>query len=62
MNIYQPDVAVRYKSDQTPVTDADHAAEEIILESLAKLAPEVPVIAEEQAAAGLILKSITFFF
>ncbi len=62
MNIYQPDVAVRYKSDQTPVTDADHAAEEIILESLAKLAPEVPVIAEEQAAAGLIPEIDNLFF
>ncbi len=62
MKIYQPDVAVRYKSDQTPVTDADHAAEEIILESLAKLTPDVPVIAEEQAAAGLIPEINNLFF
>jgi 3'(2'), 5'-bisphosphate nucleotidase len=62
MKVYQPDIAVRYKSDQTPVTDADHAAEEIILDSLTKLAPDIPVIAEEQAAAGSIPEIKSVFF
>lgn len=42
------------KGDRSPVTDADHAAEMIILEALARVAPGVPVIAEEEVAAGRI--------
>jgi 3'(2'), 5'-bisphosphate nucleotidase len=42
------------KADASPVTVADHAAEAIILKALAELAPDVPVVAEEEAAAGRI--------
>ena len=45
---------VRSKNDASPVTEADHAAELIILAALARLAPGVPVIAEEEVAAGRI--------
>jgi len=45
---------VAHKGDQSPVTEADHAAERIILAALAKAAPGVPVIAEEEVAAGRI--------
>ena len=44
----------RLKADRSPVTDADTAAEAVILAGLARLAPAVPVIAEEQAAAGVM--------
>ncbi|MCW5695970.1 MAG: 3'(2'),5'-bisphosphate nucleotidase CysQ [Bauldia sp.] len=44
--------AVELKADSTPVTEADRAAEAIILAALAALAPGLPVIAEEEAAAG----------
>jgi 3'(2'), 5'-bisphosphate nucleotidase len=54
MDIYRGAPNVRYKADSSPVTDADHAAEDIVLEALLKLMPDVPVIAEEQAAAGNI--------
>src|SRR6185312_17399519 len=37
----------RAKADQSPVTAADHAAEAAILEGLALLLPDVPVISEE---------------
>lgn len=40
------------KADGSPVTAADHEAEAVILEGLARLLPGVPVLAEEQAAAG----------
>jgi 3'(2'), 5'-bisphosphate nucleotidase len=40
------------KADGSPVTAADHEAEEIILAGLATLLPGVPVLAEESAAAG----------
>jgi len=45
---------IEHKSDSSPVTEADHAAELIILAALAKAAPGVPVIAEEEVAAGRI--------
>lgn len=41
---------VRRKSDASPVTAADEAAEALILSRLNVLAPDVPVIAEEQMA------------
>jgi 3'(2'), 5'-bisphosphate nucleotidase len=49
---YHGDVAVRAKADASPVTAADEAAEAVILERLAELTPEIPVIAEETVAAG----------
>jgi 3'(2'), 5'-bisphosphate nucleotidase len=45
---------VETKADSSPVTEADRAAEAIILHALAKAAPGVPVIAEEEVAAGRI--------
>jgi 3'(2'), 5'-bisphosphate nucleotidase len=45
---------VEHKQDSSPVTEADRAAELIILAALAKAAPRVPVIAEEEVAAGRI--------
>ena len=48
----RPDAAVRTKADASPVTDADEAAERLIVAGLAALAPALPVIAEELSAAG----------
>jgi 3'(2'), 5'-bisphosphate nucleotidase len=45
---------VETKADMSPVTEADRAAELIILAAVARAAPGVPVIAEEQVAAGHI--------
>ena len=45
---------VEAKADSSPVTEADRAAELVILAALARAAPAVPVIAEEEAAAGRI--------
>lgn len=45
---------VESKRDASPVTEADRAAELVILAALARLAPGVPVIAEEEVAAGRI--------
>ena len=41
---------VQRKADGSPVTSADLAAEAIVCEGLQRLAPDVPVISEEQAA------------
>jgi 3'(2'), 5'-bisphosphate nucleotidase len=46
--------AVKYKSDSSPVTEADKAAEVVILAALRAVAPGIPVVAEEEAAAGRI--------
>lgn len=45
---------VEAKRDSSPVTEADRAAELIILAALARAAPGVPVIAEEEVAVGRI--------
>jgi len=45
---------VETKSDASPVTVCDRAAEAIILRALAEAAPGVPVIAEEEVAEGRI--------
>src|SRR4249919_1528875 len=53
---------VEAKHDRSPVTEADHAAELIILAALARAAPGVPVIAEEEVAAGRIPAHDDFYF
>lgn len=52
--IFEAGFEVIEKADLSPVTVADQAAEAIILKALAALAPDVPVVAEEEAAAGRI--------
>ncbi|HEY4134027.1 MAG TPA: 3'(2'),5'-bisphosphate nucleotidase CysQ [Alphaproteobacteria bacterium] len=49
---YEGGFTVRAKADDTPVTEADEAAEAIILPALAPLLPGVPAISEEAAAKG----------
>jgi 3'(2'), 5'-bisphosphate nucleotidase len=44
--------ARRMKADRSPVTEADEAAEAVILEALARLMPGVPVVSEEAAGHG----------
>lgn len=62
MQHYEVVTAAREKADKSPVTDADEAAEHLILEGLARLAPGVPVVSEEAAAAGFIPDVDTTFF
>ena len=52
LRIYESDFATQQKSDQSPVTEADVAAEALITAELQRLTPEIPIIAEEAAAAG----------
>ncbi|MDG2244345.1 MAG: 3'(2'),5'-bisphosphate nucleotidase CysQ [Rhodospirillaceae bacterium] len=51
MEVYATDFKVNRKSDNSPVTLADEASEAIILKALAKIAPDIPIVAEEQCAA-----------
>lgn len=43
---------VNRKSDHSPVTEADHAAEAVIVAGLRAAMPDIPVVAEEEIAAG----------
>ena len=49
-----PDLETRRKADRSQVTEADEAAERLILERLAVLTPDIPVVAEESVAAGRV--------
>ena len=62
LDVYHAGFTVAQKADQSPVTAADHASERIILEHLARVAPSVPVVAEEAVAAGNIPKVGEEFF
>lgn len=56
MRYWRAQLDIHHKPDGSPVTEADHAAEAIIIRTLQQLTPEIPVIAEEAytmaAAAG----------
>ena len=54
LEIVRRGFAIESKADRSPVTEADRAAELIILGALGRAAPGVPVIAEEEVAAGRI--------
>ncbi|MDN2566081.1 3'(2'),5'-bisphosphate nucleotidase CysQ [Aquibium sp. A9E412] len=54
MACYARGVSVSEKADASPVTEADTTAEAIILRGLARLCPQVPVVAEESVAAGRV--------
>jgi len=62
MRHYEAGCDARVKPDRSPVTDADEEAERLILGELALAFPGVPVVAEEQAAAGHICEVGARFF
>jgi 3'(2'), 5'-bisphosphate nucleotidase len=53
---------IEVKRDASPVTEADRAAELIILAALARAAPGIPAIAEEEVAAGRIPAHDAIYF
>lgn len=48
MEFYRTDLDIERKDDYSPVTEADHAADEIIVPALEALTPDIPVISEER--------------
>ncbi len=62
LRIYATEFAVEAKGDASPVTEADQRAEAIILANLKRLAPDIPIVAEEEAAAGRIPATAKRFF
>lgn len=49
LTIYHSDFAVQTKADESPLTAADLAAQQVIVSALAKLHPALPVLSEEAA-------------
>lgn len=62
LQLYEAGCGVSDKPDLSPVTEADLAAEAIILAALAEYAPGVPVVAEEACAAGRVPEVRDRFF
>ncbi|WP_349360279.1 3'(2'),5'-bisphosphate nucleotidase CysQ [Stappia sp.] len=58
----QAGLTVECKGDESPVTEADRAAEEIVLAGLRAAFPDIPVVAEEAAAAGEVPEISGKFF
>lgn len=50
MQIYAKDFDVEFKEDESPLTEADKAANAIICAQLEKLYPEIPILSEENKA------------
>lgn len=58
MEIYQSDdFDVRAKADDSPVTEADEAADALISEGLAEAFPQIDLVTEEQAASHSVTGS-----
>ena len=47
MDIYKKDFVVEYKGDNSPLTEADTAANKVICEALIELYPSIPILSEE---------------
>ncbi|MEZ5854139.1 MAG: 3'(2'),5'-bisphosphate nucleotidase CysQ [Hyphomicrobiaceae bacterium] len=62
MAFYRSGVAVQAKADNSPVTLADQAAEKVLLEALARVAPGIAVVAEEAVSEGKVPKIGEEFF
>ncbi len=63
MAIYNgPDISHALKADASPVTEADTRAEAVILQGLRASFPDIPVVAEEEAAAGHVPPTLDRFF
>jgi 3'(2'), 5'-bisphosphate nucleotidase len=56
MDFYEGGAEVTWKEDASPLTSADSASHDFLVESIRSLTPEVPIISEEseEAADGLI--------
>jgi len=52
LEIYGRKFEIETKSDNSPVTEADRVAEAFIVAKLRSLTPNIPVVAEEEVAAG----------
>ena len=61
MAVYENAPEATTKADGSPVTEADAAAERVILKALAALAPDIPVVSEENASSHSLAVTSRFF-
>ncbi len=54
MRFFEEGVPVEAKADLSPVTEADRAAEKVILDGLRSACPHLHCVAEEETAAGVL--------
>ncbi len=61
MEVKKDGISTNYKDDMSPVTQADEAAENIIIKELKKIFPDIKVISEENKESHSIVPSEQFF-
>ncbi len=61
MEVKQRGISARYKADNSPVTQADDAAEAVLTAALNSLFPEIPVISEENATSHQLQTKGSYF-
>lgn len=49
LQIYNTDFDIEHKDDKSPLTNADMASHDTIIDALSKLTPDIPVLSEESA-------------
>ncbi len=52
LEFYRREFSIQEKEDRSPVTEADYAADAIIVPALEALTPDIPVVSEERAEHG----------
>lgn len=52
LHIYQSEFKVNYKDDQSPITAADMASHDVIVNGLRRLSRDIPILSEEGAQAA----------
>lgn len=57
MNIYKDEIEVEIKSDSSPLTKADLISNEIIVNHLKNLCPNIPILSEESADISYEIRS-----
>lgn len=61
MRYFRQNFETAHKDDKSPVTNADIEANHLIIEALTKLAPHIPIIAEEDDSAKSINRHSLFW-
>ena len=61
MQFYKQSPVLDIKADGSPVTEADRAAEAILLPAIRALAPDIPIISEENPASHKLPPAARFF-
>ena len=50
LKVYENEFEIEHKEDKSPLTEADLASHRVIVDGLAALTPEIPILSEESAA------------